>query len=65
MDTREFVVRFRPTIAGIDGLKALRATLKFALRRFGLRTVDAYEVLPAAPSQRLAVESLVESSPSS
>jgi hypothetical protein len=39
MNTRErsttFVVTLKPTIAGIDGIRALRAVLKFALRRFG------------------------------
>jgi hypothetical protein len=38
-----FVVVLKPTIAGIDGIRALRATLKFALRRFGLKCVDARE----------------------
>jgi hypothetical protein len=29
---------------GVDGLKAFRALLKLALRRFGLRCVDAREL---------------------
>jgi hypothetical protein len=48
MNTRErstaFVVVLKPTIAGIDGIRALRATLKFALRRFGLRCTSAREI---------------------
>jgi hypothetical protein len=32
-----FVVTFPTTIAGIDPIRALRATLKFALRMFGLK----------------------------
>ena len=47
-----YVVTFRTTIAGIDGIRALRATLKFALRRFGLRAIDAYEHSTARASRR-------------
>ena len=67
METRrEFVVRLQTTVAGVDGLKALCATLNFARGRFGLRAIDACEVLPAAAGPaRLAVESLAESPPSS
>jgi hypothetical protein len=43
-----FVVTLKPTIAGIDGIRALRAVLKFALRRFGLRCTSAREVCDAA-----------------
>jgi hypothetical protein len=43
-----FVVTLKPTVAGIDGIRALRATLKFALRRFGLKCVDAREILDQA-----------------
>ena len=64
MNTREFVVRFQTSVAGIDGLRALKATVNFARGRFGLKAIDACEVLPAAQAQRLAVESLVESPPS-
>ena len=39
-----FVVTLRPTVAGIDGIRALRAVLKFGLRRFGLKCVDAREI---------------------
>jgi hypothetical protein len=38
-----FVVTLKPTIRGLDSIRALRATLKFALRRFGLKCVDARE----------------------
>ena len=65
MDSREFVVRFQTSVAGIDGLKALKATVNFARGRFGLRCVCASEVLPTAQAQRLAVESPVETPPSS
>jgi hypothetical protein len=48
MNTREqstvFVVTLKPTIAGIDSIRALRAVLKFSLRRFGLKCVDAREI---------------------
>jgi hypothetical protein len=40
-----FIVHFRPQ-ARIDGVKALRALLKAALRRFGLRAVYVTEVKP-------------------
>jgi hypothetical protein len=43
-----FVVTFRGP-AGADGVRALRATLKFALRRFNLRAVDAHEISQASP----------------
>ena len=39
-----YVVTFRSTVTGIEGIRALRATLKLALRRFGLKCVDAREV---------------------
>jgi hypothetical protein len=29
---------------GVDGIKALRAVLKLALRRFGLRAIDVREL---------------------
>jgi hypothetical protein len=31
---------------GVDGIKAFRALLKSALRRFGLRAIDAHELNP-------------------
>jgi hypothetical protein len=43
-----FVVTFRPTVAGIDPIRALRAVLKFALRRFGLKAISAREILDRA-----------------
>jgi len=43
-----FVVAFRPTVAGIDPIRALRAVLKFALRRFGLRCTSAREICDLA-----------------
>jgi hypothetical protein len=48
MNSREqstvFVVTFRSTISGVDPIRALRAVLKFGLRRFGLKCVDAREI---------------------
>jgi hypothetical protein len=38
-----FVVTLTPAGPEVDGIKALRALLKSALRRFGLSCVDAYE----------------------
>ena len=43
-----FVVILRPTIAGVDSIEALRAVLKFGLRRFGLRCTDAREICDRA-----------------
>jgi hypothetical protein len=40
-----FTVRFRPE-PRIDGIKALRALLKAALRRFGLRAIHITEEAP-------------------
>jgi hypothetical protein len=37
-----FVVAFRPQ-ANVDGFRALRALLKLALRRFGLRVIEIRE----------------------
>jgi hypothetical protein len=55
MNSRErstsFVVVLKPTIAGIDGIRALRATLKFALRQFGLKCVDAREIQASPDDQ--------------
>jgi hypothetical protein len=34
---------------GVDGIRALRALLKVALRRFGLRAVDAREIPENGP----------------
>ena len=48
-----FVVVLKPTIAGIDSVRALRAILKFALRRFGLRAISAYETTPQNRSEKL------------
>jgi hypothetical protein len=42
MNRPVFVVRFRP-LPGIDAIRALRATLKSALRQHGLRCIDARE----------------------
>jgi hypothetical protein len=39
-----FVVTLKPTIAGINPVRALAAVLKFALRRFGLRCTSAREI---------------------
>ena len=36
-----YVVTFRPTVDGVDPIRALRAVLKFALRQFGLRCTGA------------------------
>jgi hypothetical protein len=36
---------------GTDGLKAFRALLKSALRRFGLRAIDVRECTPAPDEQ--------------
>jgi hypothetical protein len=62
-----FVVTFRATPGADDatGIRALRAVLKFAWRRFNLRAIDAREILdraspdgPAkAPAQRGASKS--------
>jgi hypothetical protein len=57
MNTRErsattFVVTLKPAVAGIDGIRALRATLKFALRRFGLCAVDIREHAITGASRR-------------
>jgi hypothetical protein len=38
-----FVVQLRAE-PGVDGIRAFRALLKVALRRFGLRAVDAREI---------------------
>jgi hypothetical protein len=38
-----FVVTLEP-LKGVDGIRAIRAFLKLALRRFGLRCVDVQEV---------------------
>jgi hypothetical protein len=43
-----FVVHFRPTVVGLDAIRAVRAVLKFALRRFGLKCVEAREISDAA-----------------
>jgi hypothetical protein len=48
-DQSVFVVTFRPTIVGIDPIRALRAVLKFAQRRFGLCAVEAREIADGAP----------------
>jgi hypothetical protein len=40
-----FVVSFRPE-KGIDGLRAFKALLKFALRKYGLRVVTMKEEQP-------------------
>jgi hypothetical protein len=40
--SQRFTVTFVPT-RGIDAIKALRRTLKFALRNCGLRAIDARE----------------------
>jgi hypothetical protein len=37
-----YVVRLRPE-TGVDGVRALRTLLKIALRRLGLRAIDAQE----------------------
>jgi hypothetical protein len=47
-----YVVTFRTTIPGIDGIRALRAVLKFALRRFGLCAVDIREHAITGASRR-------------
>jgi hypothetical protein len=44
---RAFVVHLRAE-PGVDGIRALRALLKMALRRFGLRAVDVRECAPHA-----------------
>jgi hypothetical protein len=56
MNSREqstvFVVTLKPTIRGVDSIRALRAVLKFGLRRFGLRCTDAREICDgAAPDE--------------
>jgi len=39
-------------IPGVDGIKAIRALLKTALRRFGLRAIDVREIHePPQPAQ--------------
>jgi hypothetical protein len=43
-----FVVTLKPTIASINSVHALRATLKFALRRFGLKCTSAREICDQA-----------------
>jgi hypothetical protein len=48
-----FVVSFRAPADG-DGIRALRALLKIALRRFGLRAVRAWEAPPQNHSEKLA-----------
>jgi hypothetical protein len=41
-DRPTFVLYLRPE-KGIDGVRALRALLKFALRKFGLRALSVEE----------------------
>jgi hypothetical protein len=43
---RTFVLRLRAEPRVSDPIRALRALLKVALRRFGLRCTDAVEVQP-------------------
>ena len=43
-----FIVTLKPTIPQIDEIRALRAVLKFASRRFGLKCVEAREISDAA-----------------
>lgn len=38
-----FTIKLRPEPSVLDPIKALRALLKTALRRFGLRCISAYE----------------------
>lgn len=40
-----YTIRLRPE-PGVDAVRALRALLKFALRRLGLRAVEAREDRP-------------------
>jgi hypothetical protein len=56
-----FVVTFTTTMAGIDGIRALKAVLKFALRRFGLKCVDAREI-QASPDAALSSPALLTDS---
>ena len=53
--TTAFIVTLKPTIAGINPIRALRAVLKFALRRFGLKCVDAREIRPDDPANTPAI----------
>ena len=41
---RLFVLTLKPIVADINSIRALCATLKFAVRRFGLKTIDAREI---------------------
>jgi hypothetical protein len=40
-----YIVTLQPQ-RGVDGVRALRSTLKTALRRFGLKAISAYESTP-------------------
>jgi hypothetical protein len=50
-----FVVTFTP-VPGVDGIRALRAVLKTALRRHGLRAADVRE--ESAPTPDISTASL-------
>jgi hypothetical protein len=41
-------------LPGVDGVRALRAMLKRALRSYGLRAIATYEVSPACPAKARA-----------
>jgi hypothetical protein len=52
-----YTVTFRAR-PGVDGVRALRAVLKFALRRFGLQAIDAREnrALPDSSGETLPAQ---------
>jgi hypothetical protein len=51
-DRPTFTVRFRPE-PNVDGIRALRALLKAALRRFGLRAIRITEEAPTKQTNEL------------
>jgi hypothetical protein len=46
---KRFIITFVPVPGVTDSIKALRATLKNALRRHGLRAIDIREESASAP----------------
>jgi hypothetical protein len=63
MNTRErsattFVVTLRPAVAGIDGIRALRATLKFALRHILVKPISPPIEKKPPPKRRKGIDDL-------
>jgi hypothetical protein len=55
-----FVVTLEP-LKGVDGIRAIRAFLKLALRRFGLRCVDIQELPEPQRTSGISVNSRAKS----